>query len=67
MIYIISLRGEICAHNTSLTPSSVIEVSVPSQESESVMYLFVRSWVGVWKRAPESGTRCSVGISPRCL
>jgi hypothetical protein len=32
--HIISLRGEIWAHNTSLTPPLFIEVFLPSQESE---------------------------------
>jgi hypothetical protein len=31
---IISLSGEVCAHKTSLMPPFVIEVAVPSQESE---------------------------------
>jgi hypothetical protein len=33
MVFIISLRGQVCAHNTSLTPSHFIEVPVPCQES----------------------------------
>ena len=32
--HIISLRGEVCAHKTSLTPPLLIEVPVPSQEGE---------------------------------
>jgi hypothetical protein len=41
---IISLKGEVCANKTSLTPPLCIEVSVPSQECErSVMYLYVRT------------------------
>jgi hypothetical protein len=31
---IISLKGEVCANKTSLTPPLCIEVSVPSQECE---------------------------------
>ena len=32
--HVISLRGEVCAYKTSLTPPLFIEVSVPSQQSE---------------------------------
>jgi len=40
--HIISLRGEVWANTTSLTPPSFIEVPVPSQESErSYMYICV--------------------------
>ena len=40
---VISLRGELWAHKTSLTPPLFIEVSVPSQESERscIFVLFV--------------------------
>ena len=31
---IISLRRDVCAHKTSLTPPFFIEVSVPAQDSE---------------------------------
>ena len=41
MVFIISLRGQVCAHNTSLTPSRFIEVPVPGKESAR-SYLCVR-------------------------
>jgi hypothetical protein len=33
VVFIISPRGQVCAHNTSLTPSRFIEVPVRNQES----------------------------------
>jgi hypothetical protein len=39
---IISLKGEVCANKTSLTPPLCIEVSVPSQECERSCHVFVR-------------------------
>ena len=33
VVFIVSPRGQVCAHNTSLTPSRFIEVPVPNQES----------------------------------
>ena len=36
---IISLRGEVWAYNTSLTPPLFIEVLVPSQESEDHVFV----------------------------
>ena len=41
VVVIISLRGPVWAHKTSLTPSRFIEVPVPSQESAR-SYLCVR-------------------------
>jgi len=53
MTLIISLRGEDWVHKISLNPPRLIEVSVPSQESEeSFVYVFVVSIlpfsIGFW-------------------
>jgi hypothetical protein len=33
VVFIVSPRGQVCVHNTSLTTSRVIEAPVPNQES----------------------------------
>jgi hypothetical protein len=39
VVFIISLRGHVCAHTTSLTPSRFIEVHVPNQETARSHYV----------------------------
>ena len=41
VVFIISLRGQVCVHNIGLTPPRFIEVPVPNQESAR-SYLCVR-------------------------
>ena len=41
VVFIISLRGQVCVHNISLTPPRFIEVPVPNQESAR-SYLCIR-------------------------
>ena len=41
VVFIISLKGQVCVHIISLTPSRFIEVPVPNQESVR-SYLCVR-------------------------
>jgi hypothetical protein len=52
VVFIISLRGQVCVHNIGLTPPRFIEVPVPNQESAR-SYLCVRdiyfaSFHGIW-------------------